>query len=478
MMHQTEAGSALSKRPTIGLISPYFGLFDAAMPEGFRADRQIYAHRVQRLVSEYGEVHFDKLADSDEAGLAIGETFAKAGVDVVVCAPSMAAPPTYSWAAIEQLPDVPIVVLGIQESGTVPADYTTEEATRRSLPVGIAMLTNVLLRKDRPFTTVFGSWDDGDLEGRLARAMLGAIGAGSVLGARMLAVGEPIDGYADIEATEDDLLRLGITKVNITPSDLSAAFHAVSDSAVAAEAADRRGQFDSSAVSDAVLERSVRVACALRELCATGAVVGGTVNCHSAHLRWNPEIGVTACLAVTTLTTEGRPFACTGDIPTAIALVLGRSTAGSALYCELYQLDLGGDWILVANGGEGDLDARDIGRPVRLLPEEHYSGDHGAGTAVAFSLPVGPATLISLSPVEHARGGWRLVAAEGEIVGSTHETMEGPNGMFRFSNGPVTDAFARWCGLGATHHAALLPGHHRDALGIACDYLGIESVEV
>jgi L-arabinose isomerase len=408
----------------------------------------------------------------------MGEAFVDAGIDVLVCAPSMAAPPTYSWAAIEQLPHVPIVVLGIQESGSVPADYTTEEATRRSLPVGIAMLTNVLVREDRPFTTVFGSWGDDGLASRLADAMRGAVGAASVRGSRMLAIGQPIDGYDDIEATDADLLRLGITKINITPSDLSAAFHAVPDGAVVAEAVDRRSRFDSSAVPDDVLERSVRVTCAIRDLCATGSVVGGTVNCHSTHLRWNPDVGVTACLAVSTLTSEGLPFSCTGDIPTAVALVLGRSIAGSALYCELYQLDLDDDWILVANGGEGDLDSRDPGRPVRLLPEEHYSGDHGAGTAVAFSLPIGAATLISLSPVAHARGGWRLVAAEGEIVGSAHETMEGPNGMFRFTNGPVAEAYRRWCGLGATHHAALLAGHQRAALDVACTYLGIESVEV
>ncbi len=334
------------------------------------------------------------------------------------------------------------------------------------------------VREDRPFTTVFGSWGDDDLEGRLAHAMRGALGAVSIRGSRMLAVGQPLDGYGDIEATEADLLRLGITKINVTPSDLSAAFHAVSDGTVAAEADDRRIRFDSSAVPDDVLERSVRVTCALRDLCATGSVVGGTVNCHSAHLRWNPEVGVTACLAVSTLTSEGRPFSCTGDIPTAVALVLGRSIAGSALYCELYQLDLDGDWILVANGGEGDLDARDTERPVRLLPEEHYSGDHGAGTAVGFSLPIGPATFISLSPVAHARGGWCLVAAEGEIVGSTDETIEGPNGMFRFTNGPVAEAYRQWCGLGATHHAALLAGHQRAALEIACTYLGIETVEV
>ena len=146
--------------------------------------------------------------------------------------------------------------------------------------------------------------------------------------------------------------------------------------------------------------------------------------------------------------------------------------AGAALYCELYQLDFPGNWVLVANGGEGDLAIRAQESPVRLLPEDHYMGDHGPGTAVAFELAKGPATLISMSPAE-TTGGWVLVGAEGEILDSKHHRMEGPNGMFRFGSGPVEESFTRWCEAGATHHAAVLPGRHGDILRLTARMLGI-----
>ena len=72
-------------------------------------------------------------------------------MDVIVFAPTMAAPPSYGWEAIRNLPHVPLVAVGAQELEEVPDDYATEEATRRSLPVGLVMFTNALVRVGRPF---------------------------------------------------------------------------------------------------------------------------------------------------------------------------------------------------------------------------------------------------------------------------------------------------------------------------------------
>lgn len=465
-------------RAIIGLVSPYFALFDAAMPQDLRSDRSAYAERIETLLTELGQVLSVGLVDSEEAGHRAGLALSEAGCDVVVCAPSMAAPPSYTATILEELPDVPVLVLGVQEEARVPDKYTTEEATRRSLPVGIVMLTNVLVRQGRAFTTVMGSWADGGLADRISTAVRGAVAASSVRGARLMALGTPIDGYTDVEVTDQDLALLGVTSVSVSADDLAAAFDSVDTERIDAEIANLRNHFESSAVSDPVLARSVRLTCALRDLCIDVEAVGGTVNCHSSVLRWNDHVGVTACLGVSMLTSEGTPLSCTGDLPTAVALVLGRTLAGSALYCELYQLDIDRDWILIANGGEGDLAARTPDGSVTLLPEDHYSGAHGAGTAVSFPLPEGAGTLISLSPVRGAVGGWRLVVAEGSIIGSDHATMEGPNGMFRFDAGGVTGAYERWCELGATHHAAFLAGHHLGSLEIACRYLGIECARV
>lgn len=456
----------------IGLLTPYFGLFDEAMPGDFRATRHAWADRFRELVEPRGHVVDAGLVDDAESGAAAGETFARERVDVIVFAPTMAAPPGWSWSAVAAV-DAPVVAVAAQEAATVPDDYDTEEATARSLPVGLVMFTNVLVRRGRAFVTVVGAIDDPAFRNELDAALRAATAVAAIRRGPVLSIGDAIGGYDDVMASHAELDALGVRTVSVSIEDLNTTFDAISDTDVAATAASVAEAGDTSAVPDETLTRSSRLAVTLEQLLDRHDACGGAVNCHGELFRRNPGVGITACLGVSRLSAAGRPFACTGDVPTAIALVLSKQLAGSALYCELYQLDLEGDWIMVANGGEGDLTSREPGTTVTHLPEDHYAGERGAGVASVFEPARGPATLVSLSPAP-TRGGWVLVAAEGEVLDSRHPTMEGPNAMFRFSSGPVTAAYTRWCEAGATHHAAVLPGHRSDELEAVARLLGIE----
>ncbi len=457
---------------SIGYLPLYFGLFDGAMPSGFRSSRDEFRSAMHDLLAAHGDVVDPGLVDDAGSATAAGALFANEKVDVIVFAPTMAAPPGWAWNAIAGI-DVPVIAVGAQESGTVPPDYDTEAATARSLPVGLVMFTNVLARRGRPFVTVIGELSAPELKEQIAAALRAAAAVSRIRRSPVLAIGEAIEGYDDVMADRSELHALGVRSIPVSRNELDAAFAAVNVGRVLDLAAEAHRTTDATAVADDVLNRSCRLALALEDLVGAHEACGGAVNCHGPLLRGNPMIGITACLGVSFCSTRGQPFACTGDIPTAIALVAGKVMTGSALYCELYQLDLVGDWILVANGGEGDLTSCEPGTPVRLVPEDHYAGERGAGTAVVFEIASGAATVMSLSPVAAAPGGWVLVVAEGEILDSCHPTMEGPNGMFRFASGPVAEAFGRWCAAGATHHAVVLRGHRGAELRTLTDMLGI-----
>ena len=75
----------------------------------------------------------------------------------------MAAPPSYAWIAIKDIPETFIVALAAQEYSTVPDDYDTEQATKRSLPVGLVMFTNVLSRNNRNFISILDTLNSKDL---------------------------------------------------------------------------------------------------------------------------------------------------------------------------------------------------------------------------------------------------------------------------------------------------------------------------
>ena len=461
-------------RLKIGLLSVYFGLFDDAMPAEFRKGRERFSETLRSLLSLHGEVIYPGLVDSETAGESAAKAFAKADVDAVVFAPTMASPPSYGWTALRSVPEAFVLALGAQESALVPDDYDTEQATRRSLPVGLVMLTNVLVRENRQFTTLVGDIGSKDLHAQIEAILRGLVGAKAIRANPLISIGEPVPGYLDVEASPVALESLGVSVVHIEVEELNQSFSEIGKEQLRTECEQAIEGCDATALDPEVLQRSAQLALAIKQLCNKYNALGGAVNCHGPALRFNPAIGITACLAVTEMAKTNRHFACTGDLPAGIALALGKAVAGSALYCELYQLDLTSDWLLVANGGEGDTSIADPRHPIKLTLEEHYMGDKGPGVAVAFNIAKGPATLTSLSPVPSAKGGWALIIAEGSIIDSKHDAMEGPNGMFRFDSGSVEISYQSWCLAGATHHAALLPGLRGRELEAATTALGIE----
>ena len=302
-----------------------------------------------------------------------------------------------------------------------------------------------------------------------------AAAVASVLrGASVLRVGQWVPGYLDVESTAAELARLGVAEHAVGVEELDAAFDAVAADRVGRGLADLddRGWERREGPAD---ERSVRLALALHDLAGSVDAVAATVNCHSEVLRWNPRIGITACLGASLLTAEGIPVSCTGDLPTALALVIARALSGRALYCEFYTPERETGLMLLAAGGEGDPAWADPSHPVVVEPNDHYPGDHGAGTSLSFRLEQGPATALSLSP---AGDTWRLAWATGEIVEARYDTMGGPNGMFRFDSGSSFEAGARWIASGATHHNALARGRLDVEIPVLARALGIDEVRV
>ena len=84
--------STNERRLRIGLLSVYFGLFDAAMPPEFRQDRTAFAEGMRERLERFGSVVYPGVVDSDDTGKEAGRIFADAEVDVIVFAPTMAAP--------------------------------------------------------------------------------------------------------------------------------------------------------------------------------------------------------------------------------------------------------------------------------------------------------------------------------------------------------------------------------------------------
>ena len=89
----------------------------------------------------------------------------------------------------------------------------------------------------------------------------------------------------------------------------------------------------------------------------------------STQFRFGEPIGIAPCWALGRLTTAGRPFTCTGDIVTAVAMLTTKRLGGAAVYHEIEAIDYATGEVVIANSGEHDLAWSAPGARPRLRPE-------------------------------------------------------------------------------------------------------------
>jgi len=487
----------------IGLISVYFGLFDDALPVTFRQERNELNQKIEEGLSHYGDVINPGLIDNEENAMTANKLYKKEKVQALVYSPTMAAPPIYLKKSIENL-DLPILCVSPQEFRSTPKNYNTDLGTEHSTLVGLTMGTNILVREgiefnvyilhvdDIPFSTeikeffkenkVIKQVTDIEKKESSINFSLSQLNNSKAIKAidklknyPLITFGEPISGYLDVEMTKKDEELIGVNIKKITKKELNDTFNNINELDVKNNIKELNDKFTKArTIKKETLERSSRLNLTLNNIVEKNNAIGGAINCHGDFFRWNNNIGITGCLSVSCLAEKGSLFSCTGDVPTSIALVASKIISGSALYCECYTIDFENDTILIANGGEGDFTINNTSPNLRILPEDHYMGERGPGVAVQFDIEEMEATLISISPtLINNKNEWRIILAEGVTSKSAHQDMEGPNTMFKFKTKTAKKGFEEWALLGATHHAVLMPGHHKKEFEIFSNEMNI-----
>ena len=251
-------------RPTVGLVSCYFTLFDDQMPAGFRQEREAVHGCYRDLLGLHFDVVDGGMLTSDAEGQRANGILRDGAPDVVVFAPTMAAPPSYAAHALAGL-DVPLVVWNGPTIDGLPDGLTQSQATVNSGQVAAVMFANVLVREGRPFATITASPGDPEGVALLTRTVRAAAVASSLSGASVLRVGSWIPGYLDVESTQAELERLGVIERALTVSELNDAFGAVASERIDTGLANltERGWAHRPGVAD---ERSMRLALALGDV--------------------------------------------------------------------------------------------------------------------------------------------------------------------------------------------------------------------
>jgi L-arabinose isomerase len=473
----------LTPRPgRVAVVHPYWTLWEHTAPAGFREARLELTRVVAGEVAEGMEVvSVDEVA-SVEDGERAGTRLADLGADVLLVLQTMAVPPAYVLAALERLPGVPVVVWAFHETGLVGETFDHGDITTQGATVGAPMLSNMLTRLGRPFELVLGRRDDPVTVGRLRDALRLGAATSAIRRARLGRVGRPIPGYLHVDLDEDALREaMGVTVVAIDPDEVVARYRDIQPSRVRElEEEVRAGwTFEGDLTEGESLERSLRAALALEDMAAEHALDAGAFNCHVSQFRFGEEIGIAPCFGLGRLTTMGVPFTCTGDVVTAVAMLTTKRLGGAALYHEIEAIDYATGEVVIANSGEHDLAWLAPGERPRLRRNGWFCGkDARCGVCAVLEPPAGPATLVGFTPHPAAQGGFRYVVARGELTTRRFPVTGTANGAFRFRDGTVEEAWARWAAAGVNHHSSATPGDIAGQVATVARLLGVEAVIV
>jgi L-arabinose isomerase len=423
----------------------------------------------------------DESLDSRESAVAAAGRIAASDPDVLLVVQSMAVPPAYTYAALEALPDLPLVVWAVHRRHELPAGLDHADITTEGATVGTSQLANVLGRRGRRWLLAVGPLDDGRTAVEVRRAVGVAAVGKRLCAARIGLVGTPQDGYECVECDPAALAAAtGITIVPVRPTAFREAYLAASEARTAAIEQELRSTFaiDPGTERGESLARSVRCAAALEDLVRDQRLDAGAMNCHVPEIRLGAEPGIAPCLALGRETSSGRPWTCTGDVPTAVAMLTAKLLGAPTLYHELESIDYSTGELAIANTGEHDVGWATPGERPTLIDNAWFASDPCRGVCACFSLRSGPATLLAFTPHADEPSGFRFVVAEGEITDRRFSGAGTPNGAFRFAGRSAVEGYSAWAHAGASHHSSISPGFLATDIGQIADYLGVGFLRV
>ena len=445
--------------PKVGYVSGYMPFFEELMPADFRTQKLREAKANFEKSVGHERSFFSGLITDEKKGLETAAKLKAFDPDVIVLAPTMAAPAGYQWAAIADLPDVPVVIWNAHELDTIPANYDSLSIIPHSGNVGCMMIGNILRRHGRPFKVLTSLHDDQQATDDLKAMIKTAAAAKALKTARLGVLGKPLSGYINVTCDPERLKQaVGTRLVDISAAEFTQAFKDVSQSQTRDLMECLIATYRVEDKASEQFEQSCRLSLALAALVEKYDLSGGTFNCRGLYSIQNPEIGLIGCLANSLLTTQGYPFTCTGDVLTAVAMKIGKSLSGNSYYCELDTIDYQKDMVLCANTGEGDFTQSSDCKSCSIRLSGTTSGRTTQGCSVTYPMGRGPATALAFTPRPDARGGHMIIAARGSAHGTPDTQLALPSLYFKFDKFNAPTGISRWIETGATHHAGISHG--------------------
>ncbi len=440
---------------------------------GLRERLEGYQRKVEARVGEWARVVSGGLVDDAERAREAGETFRRAGIDLLLCYVG-----TYATSSqvlpVVQRAQAPCVILNLQPRAALDYPRTdTGEWLANCSACCVPEIACAFARAGIPYHQVTGMlepepdvrepWESAWRE--ICEWCEAAAVAHNLRGARIGFLGHTYPGMLDMYSdftqhqaqlgTHVEVLEMCDLDERVKgagPQDLKRvedAVHRVFDIAedVPSDPLARRPDPEA-------LKWSCQVAAGLERLVTDFHLDGLSYYYRGLGGNRYEQLAAGLIVGCSLLTARGIPCSGEGDLKNCQAMKIVDLLGAGGSYTEIYALDFRERFILMGHDGPFHLDIAE-GRPI-LRGLGLYHGKAGAGVSVEASVRKGPVTILSLTQTRDGR--LKLLAAEGESLPGERLRIGNTNSRLRFALEPAAFMNA-WCHEGPTHHGALGVGH-------------------
>ncbi|MFE2377027.1 arabinose isomerase [Streptomyces sp. NPDC059398] len=466
---------AVARRPRVGLVAGGLGAYWPQFPEllpGLRRSAARVAERLRGLDAEVVDTGF--ISDAQE-GAEAAERLRGAGCDLIVCFVA-----TYLTATmlvpVAQRSGAPVLLVNLQPTEAMDhASFTTGDWLAYCGACPLPEMASTFERVGVEFRSVSGHLEDERAWERIGR-WVRAAGVRAVLRrGRHGLLGHLYPGMYDV-STDLTMVpgSLGGHVEVLETDDLRVRVEQADGAEAEARLAETRRLFEiDGSVEPGDLVWAARVSAGLDRLVADFDLdslayyhrgLGGDIH---------ERLGAGLTLGASLLTARGVPVCGEYELRTSLAMLITDRLGAGGSFTELQALDFRAGVVEMGHDGPGHLAISD-GRPL-LRGLGVFHGKRGWGVSVEFDVRHGPVTLVGLGQTRDGR--YRIVAAEGEVVGGPRLRIGNTTSRVDFGVDPGewTDT---WSASGVGHHWALATGRLLPDLRALAGLGGPELVEV
>lgn len=488
------------KKARVGLYTMGLAAYWSQFP-GLRERLLEYGRFLEQQMSEYGEVFFYGLVDSEGEGRRAGEWFNEKNVDILFCHSA-----TYGTSAsvlpVHQICKAPVVILNLQPAARIHYEQTTTgEWLAHCGACPVPEIANAFERAGIPFRVINGLLgldytptislaNEHTKERREAkRAWRGIaewIRAASVprtlRHSRFGFLGNTYSGMLDMYSDFTMIqAQTGMHVEVLEMCDLDRLFRDVTEAQVKAKLAEVNEMFEISgdSPSDPIAKRpspeqmewACRVAAAQEMLVREFDLDALAYYYHGAPGNEYEKLQGGFIVGHSLLTARGIPCAGEGDLKTAVAMKICDTLGTGGSFSEIVVVDYEDETILLGHDGPFHI-ALSEGKPI-LRGMGLYHGKQGTGVSVEAKVKAGPITTLNMT--QTGDGKLKMIISEGESTNGPTMKIGNTQTPVKFRKHP-DDYMEQWFGEAPTHHCAMAIGHQASQFQKVAALMGIKQV--